>query len=188
MIECTPKRLYRMLLELDPKRQIQALKGASQRAANKVRKKAVENLKKAEINSNRDLEKGIRKVVNKKNPGFRVTIGSKAKKKRYLGKRKGIRRYAPNARTVWTDFSHHTNRQGKKKPVLIWAEGGTKARKTRTETKFFVRKRKGHSTGRMKAYRFMKKTDKEMKDRITADYRKAVEESITKTVKKYGKS
>ena len=81
MIQCKPENLFRLLSDLEPKRKIQALKGASQRIANKVRKKAVENLKTSGLKSNQDLEKGIKKIIFKKQVGFRVSIATKTKKK-----------------------------------------------------------------------------------------------------------
>lgn len=177
MIEYEPENLSKLLMELEPKRRIQALKGASRKASNRVRKKAVENLRSSKLRSNKDLEKGIRREIYRRKPGFRVTIGSKEKKQRT---KKG------QAKETWTSFSHHTNRKGLKKPVLIWTEEGTKVRKTRTQSKFFVRKKKGHLTGRMPAYQFMKKTKNDVKDQVTDFYRKSLEESITQAVKKYG--
>ena len=50
----------------------------------------------------------------------------------------------------------HTNRQGLKKPVLIWVEEGTKERKTKSNGgKRAARRRSAHSTGRMRRYGFM---------------------------------
>lgn len=170
MIEYNPENLSKLLFELEPKKRIQAVKGAFRKAANKVRKQAVANLRQSGINANRDLEKGIRRIVYKKKPGFRVTVGTKKANKQGNGEQ-----------------GFHINRKGLKKPILIWAEEGTKERKTRSRSKFFVRKRKGHLTGRMKKYGFMEKTQRDMKDKVTEDLRLAMEESIIKTVKKYGK-
>ncbi len=178
MIRYSPENLSKLFKELDPKKKIQALKGASRKAATKVRKKAVENLRSSGLAINKELEKGVRKSIYKKKPGFLVTIGSKEKKKRT---KKGP------AKSTWTNFSYHTNSKGLKKPILIWAEEGTQVRKTRTQSSWFVRKKKGHLTGRMRAYRFMKKTKKDVKDKVTDFYRKSLEESIIQTVKKYGK-
>ena len=80
----------------------------------------------------------------------------------------------------------HINRQGLKKPFLIWAEGGTEQRKTKTKTRVFVRERRGHNTGRMKRYGFMRKTQTDVRDKVTADLRNEIVESVTKTANKYG--
>ena len=164
-------QLQKLFTDMDVKHRKKALKGAFRREANQVRRTAVNNLR-SSLRSNRDLEKGIRAIVFKKAAGFRVTIGTK-KDNRKTGKgEKGM----------------HLNRWGLKKPVLIWAEGGTEQRKTKTKTKtrIFVRERKGHNTGRMKRYGFMRKTQTDVRDKVTADLRNEIVESVTKTASKYG--
>lgn len=162
-------QLQKLFTEMDVKHRKRALKGAFRREANQVRRTAINNLR-SSLHSNRDLEKGIRAIVFKKAAGFRVTIGTK-KANRKTGKgEKGM----------------HINRQGLKKPVLIWAEGGTEQRKTKTKTRVFVRKRRGHNTGRMKRYGFMRKTRTDVRDKVTADLRNEIVESVTKTANKYG--
>lgn len=162
-------QLQKLFTEMDVKHRKRALKGAFRREANQVRRTAINNLR-SSLHSNRDLEKGIRAIVFKKAAGFRVTIGTK-KANRKTGKgEKGM----------------HINRQGLKKPVLIWAEGGTEQRKTKTKTRAFVRERRGHNTGRMKRYGFMRKTQTDVRDKVTADLRNEIVESVTKTANKYG--
>ena len=162
-------QLQKLFTEMDVKHRKRALKGAFRREANQVRRTAINNLR-SSLHSNRDLEKGIRAIVFKKAAGFRVTIGTK-KANRKTGKgEKGM----------------HINRQGLKKPVLIWAEGGTEQRKTKTKTRVFVRERRGHKTGRMKRYGFMRKTQTDVRDKVTADLRNEIVESVTKTANKYG--
>lgn len=162
-------QLQKLFTEMDVKHRKRALKGAFRREANQVRRTAINDLR-SSLHSNRDLEKGIRAIVFKKAAGFRVTIGTK-KANRKTGKgEKGM----------------HINRQGLKKPVLIWAEGGTEQRKTKTKTRVFVRERRGHSTGRMKRYGFMRKTQTDVRDKVTADLRNEIVESVTKTANKYG--
>ena len=162
-------QLQKLFPEMDVKHRKRALNGAFRREANQVRRTAINNLR-SSLHSNRDLEKGIRAIVFKKAAGFRVTIGTK-KANRKTGKgEKGM----------------HINRQGLKKPVLIWAEGGTEQRKTKTKTRVFVRKRRGHNTGRMKRYGFMRKTQTDVRDKVTADLRNEIVESVTKTANKYG--
>lgn len=162
-------QLQKLFTEMDVKHRKRALKGAFRREANQVRRTAINNLR-SSLHSNRDLEKGIRAIVFKKAAGFRVTIGTK-KANRKTGKgEKGM----------------HINRQGLKKPVLIWAEGGTEQRKTKTKTRVFGRGRRGHNTGRMKRYGFMRKTQTDVRDKVTADLRNEIVESVTKTANKYG--
>lgn len=162
-------QLQKLFTEMDVKHRKRALKGAFRREANQVRRTAINNLR-SSLHSNRDLEKGIRAIVFKKAAGFRVTIGTK-KANRKTGKgEKGM----------------HINRQGLKKPVLIWAEGGTEQRKTKTKTRVLVRERRSHNTGRMKRYGFMRKTQTDVRDKVTADLRNEIVESVTKTANKYG--
>ena len=160
-------QLQKLFTEMDVKHRKRALKGAFRREANQVRRTAINNLR-SSLHSNRDLEKGIRAIVFKKAAGFRVTIGTK-KANRKTGKgEKGM----------------HINRQGLKKPVLIWAEGGTEQRKTKTRV--FVRERRGHNTGRMKRYGFMRKTKTDVADKVTDDLHNEITKSIEKTASKYG--
>lgn len=166
MIQCDADKLTKALMELEPKRRIKAVKGAFRKAATKVKKQAASNLRQSDYRSNSSLEKGIRPIVGKKQAGFRVTIGTKKGKKA----------------SGW-----HTNRRGQTLPILIWMEQGTKERYTKTQTKVYKRKRKGHFTGSIQAQGFMEQTKHDMKDRITEDFREALEESVMKTVKKYGK-
>lgn len=170
MIECDAEKLTKAIMELEPKRRMQAMKGAFRKAANKVKKQAVGNLRQSGINTKTGLAKGIRSVVWKKKAGFRVTIGTKKANKQGKGER-----------------GFHTNRQKLKKPILIWAEEGTEKRYTKSRTKIFKRKKKGHYTGKMKPLGFMEKTRKEMEDKVTDELRQAMEESIMKALKKYGR-
>ena len=172
MMTYDDRNLQRMFAELDSKHRIKALKGAFRRQASKVRRTAVNNLR-GSIRSQNDpkgLESGVRGIVFKRKAGFRVTVGTKS----------------ANKKTVKGERGFHTNRRGLKKPILIWAEEGTKDRHTKTSTKVFARSRKGHSTGRMKRYGFMRKTLNEMRGLITDSLRNEIIQSITRTAKKYG--
>ena len=106
-IDYDDRDLQRLFAELEPKRRVQALKGGFRREANQVRKTAINNLR-SSINSSKDLEKGVRAIVFKRKAGFRVTVGTKR----------------ANKTTGKGEAGFHTNRQGLKKPILIWAEGG----------------------------------------------------------------
>ena len=165
MITTDVDKLEKLFQDLEPKRRMQAMKGAFRKAAKKVKDQAVRNLRQSDFRTNRDLEKGIRQVVGKKKAGFQVTIGTKKTNKRGSG---------------W-----HTNRRAQTLPILISMEKGTKDRYTKTKAS---RKRKGHFAGSIKAQGFMELTKNDMKDRITDDLKDALEESIIKTVKKYGKT
>ena len=162
-------QLQKLFAELEPKRRAQAFRGAFKRAADSVRRTALSNLR-SKIRTNKDLERGVRSIVYKKKAaGFRVTVGTKKANKK--GKR---------------EAGYHLNRQGLKKPVLIWAEDGTKSRKTKTETKIFRRSRKGHPTGRMKRYGFMAKTRNQTEGSITATLHDEIRASVARIAKKYG--
>lgn len=166
-VQYDDENLQRLFAEMDTRKRMKALKGAFRREANNVRKTAINNLR-GSIRTDRDLERGIRTVVFKRKAGFRVTIGTKKAGK--SGK----------------EYGFHVNRRGLEKPVLIWAEGGTNLRRTKTKTRIFTRSRKGHKTGRMKRYGFMRKTLTDVRDRITDSLHDEVINSVTKEAKKYG--
>ncbi len=167
-IQYNDRDLQKLFAEMEPKHRLKAIKGAFRKEANKVRRTAINNLR-GSIRSDRDLERGVRAIVYKKAAGFRITVGTKkatAKNKKAYG--------------------FHKNRQGLSKPVLIWAEDGTEQRKTKTATKVYIRSRKGHSTGRMKRYGFIRKTRDEMADKVTADIHTEVINNVQSVAKKYG--
>ena len=64
-IDYDDKNLQRLFAELEPKRRLQAIKGGFRREANQVRKTAINNLR-SSIQSNKDLEKGVRAIVFKR--------------------------------------------------------------------------------------------------------------------------
>lgn len=165
-IEYDDSNLMKLFAELSPKNRARAIKGALRRAANKVRKAAISKLR-SSIHSNKQLERGVRAIVFRGKIGFRVTVGSKNTKKR--GKQES-----------------RSKKEKSKDHILIWAEDGTKERKTRSESQIFKRRRAGHNTGRMKRYGFMDSTQKEVSDSVTSDLHNEIINSIQKTAKKYG--
>ena len=165
-------QLQQLFAELEPKRRKQALKGAFRKEANRVRKTAVNNLRTSGIRTSRGLEKGIRAVVFKRTAGFRITVGTKKAGKNGKGEK-----------------GYHTNRFGQRKPVLLWAESGTKERHTKSKKgglRRAARLRESHSTGKMKRYAFMSKTLDDVRDSVTDDLHKEVAENIIRTSEKYG--
>lgn len=165
------RNLQQLFAEMEPKRRLQALRGGFRREANQVRKTAINKLR-SSIRSNKDLEQGVRAVVYKRSAGFRVTIGTKRAGKNGKG-----------------EAGFHTNRQGLKKPVLIWAEAGTQERQTKP--KQGTRRRAGrvreqHRTGHMKRYGFMEQTLNSVRDTVTADIHNLVLDNVEKIAKKYG--
>ena len=164
------RNLQRLFAEMDTKKRLKALKGAFRREANRVRKTAVNNLR-GSILTDRDLERGVRAIVFKRKAGFRVTIGTKR-----AGKKGG------------KEYGFHLNRQGLKKPVLIWAEEGTKWRKSKKPTRYQVngKWRIGQERGFMKRYGFMRQTADDVRNTVTDSLHNEVINSITKEAKKYG--
>lgn len=170
-IDYNDENLQRLFAELEPKRRLQAIKGGFRREANQVRKTAINNLR-SSIQSNKDLEKGVRTVLFKRKAGFRVTVGTKRAGKNGKG-----------------EAGFHTNRKGIKKPILIWAEGGTEERKTKPKQgtrRRAARLRASHRTGRMKRYGFMAQTLNSVRDTVTTNIHKMVTENIEQVAKKYG--
>ena len=164
------RELQKLFAEMDIKKRLKVLKGAFRREANTVRKIAINNLR-GSIRSDRDLESGIRAIVFKRKTGFRVTIGTKKAGK--SGK----------------EYGFHTNRRGLKKPVLIWAEEGTKWRKSKKATRYFTFGsgwRTGKNRGAMKRYGFMQKTREQVRDSVTGNLHNEVINSVNKVAKKYG--
>lgn len=168
-LEYDDGQLQQLFAELEPKRRLQAIKGGLRREANRVRKIAINNLR-SSVHSNKDLEKGVRSVVFKKQSGFRVTVGTKK-----AGKRSK------------KEYGFHTNRQGIKKPVLIWLEDGTKQRKTKSSGgKRADRKRTSHNTGRLRKYGFVAKTSEQVRSSVDANAKKMIFDNIYRVAKKYG--
>lgn len=161
--------LQRLFAELDTKQRLKAIKGAFRREANRVRKTALNNLR-GSIRSDRDLERGVRAVVYKRKAGFRVTIGTKKAGK--SGK----------------EYGFHINRKGLKKPVLIWAEAGTKWRKSKKATRYMVggKWRTGTTRGFMKRYGFMQKTLTDVRGSVTDSLHNEVINSVKEIAKKHG--
>lgn len=170
-IDYNDENLQRLFADLEPKRRLQAIKGGFRREANQVRKTAINNLR-SSIQSNKDLEKGVRAIVFKRKAGFRVTVGTKRAGKNGKG-----------------EAGFHTNRQGLKKPVLIWAEEGTKERQTKPKKgtrRRAARLRAPHRTGRMKRYGFMAQALTSVRDTVTTNIHEMVAENVQKVAEKYG--
>lgn len=168
-IDYDDRNLQQLFAELEPKRRLQAIKGGFRREANQVRKTAINNLR-SSLHSNKDLEKGVRTIVFKRKAGFRVTVGTKRAEKNGKG-----------------EAGFHTNRQGLKKPVLIWAEDGTQERKTKGNGgKRAMRMRSAHRTGRMKRYGFLTQTLNGVRDTVTNNIHNMVIENVEQVAKKYG--
>lgn len=148
-------RLQAMLNALEPRRRMQAFKGAFRRAANEVRKVALSRLRQSGLKADKEIRSQIQRIIYKNKLGFRVTIG-------------------------------HKRKAGGKKPILMWGEGGTEERWTKSKTRFWRRKLTSHYTGAMRAYGFMEATKAEVTDSVTGLLRESIIKSIERVVKKYG--
>lgn len=165
-LEYDDSNLRHLFAAMDPRQRLKTMKKAFRREAARVRKVAVKNLRES-IRTDRTMEKGVRSVVLRKHAGFRVTVGTKKTRK---GK----------------SFGYHRNRRGEERPILLWAEDGTKSRYTRSFSKTYVRSRKGHYTGRMKRYAFMERTRNEVISSVTDNLHNELRRTILEDAKKYG--
>lgn len=155
------RNLQALFAALSEKQRASALRGAFRREAGRVRKAAIGNLRQ-NLHSSRDLEKGVRAIVFKRQAGFRITVGTSGRKSRRTG-------------AVQT-FGYHRNRFGLEKPVLIWAEDGTAYRRTK----------KGAARGRMRRYGFMARTQSEVTSTVTSELHDEIRAYVFKQAKKYG--
>lgn len=155
--------------KLDTRQMKRALKGAYRTEAAKVVKTARRSLATSglQVKGNKaDWQKGIRPYVYSRGGGFMVTVKPGRGKNRTK--------------------SMHRNRQGLEKPVLMFAEDGTTARKTKTKTKRWTRARKGHATGRMPAYGFLQRAQPEMYRKVEEGLLPQVEKQVRKAAARAG--
>lgn len=157
---------------LTPRQIRNSVKRAYRREANKACKIAVRTLRVSGLRvkgDNSDWEKGIRPYIYSRGGGFLVTVKAKGTNRQGKGE-KGM----------------HKNRAGVKKPVLMWAEDGTAVRKTKSRSRVFIRKRKGHSTGRMPGYGFLDKATPGMFQSVEAGLFPEIEAAMDKVARKAG--
>lgn len=162
IIDYDDEQFRRMWEQMSPRRRMQALKGQYRMAGRKFRAQAVAELRRSGIHTSRDLEKGVRLLVFKQTPGFRVTVGTQGRGKNAKG--------------------YHTNRRGLEKPVLLWAEDGTQARARRT------RRLTGRmaSTGRMPALLFLDKAKQAYAGTVNDQIRDYLMTSTQRIALRYG--
>lgn len=173
-------QLQQLFAQMDEKQRAKAMKGAFRSTANTFRRAAV-SLLRSSIRSNREMEKGVRALVFKKKLGFRVTVGT------VLRKSKDKTRYVAKK-------GFYMNHQGLEKPVLIWAEDGTKERRLKGsrgsfKTKRGFRKRylyNGAYRGRMRAYQFILGAQRQVGPQIDNELQVNFRQSVEKVAKKYG--
>lgn len=141
--------LSTLFTALSPKQQRKALTASMRTEATRLKRAAVANVKSSGLSTKTNVQRGVYSRVYPKRYGLGFLISVKPHGL------KGI----------------HTNRQGRQKPVLMFAEEGTQPRnvgrrkgaakfqKGKYATKAYrTYSRSGHSTGRMKKYGFMDKT------------------------------
>ena len=166
----TGKEWTDLLREMSPRQIRNAVKRAYRAVSKEAVKIAQRSLAASGLQSHgADLKKGIRPYVYSRGGGFLVTVKARAANRQGKG-----------------ETGMHANRFGFKKPVLMWAEEGTKQRRTKTKTKWFTRSRKGHPTGSMPAYGFLAKAQPEMFSVVERGLTPEVEKAVDKIAKKCG--
>lgn len=170
-------RLRRMIDSLGAKERRKALSGGLRRIGKIVRDEAVKELRSSGLSSNKDVEKGIRVVVYRRNViGFKVTVGTKKRRVNYSG----------------LDATQRKAKAYKEKLriVPLWAEGGTRERRTTRSGRLlgfsWKAKGKGRRTGSMPAFRFMDKAKDGALNKAANSFEREMVGYITKTALKYG--
>lgn len=137
---------------LDLKTQRKTLKSAVRKESNRLKKVAMEEVMSSSLGkgTQQPLTKSLYSRVFPDRYGLGALVSV-----RPHGKRKG----------------YHVNRYGKEKPVLMWAESGTRMRNVGKKVDYFTSRsrytgkkiynyiRGGASRGRMQKYEFLKHTD-----------------------------
>lgn len=152
-----------------------SLKRAYRAEAKKARQIALSKLHAEDIDvqGNRaDWDAGVRAHIYSGGGGFMITVKGRSGRKGRGEKSMHENRFYPKTQ--------------RKLPVLMWAEDGTKPRKTKSKTKKYVRLRKGHKTGKMPEYGFLDKAAAEMYRTVEGDLAKEVEKAVRKVAKKSG--
>lgn len=168
--------LAKLYTGLSPKEQRKAIAAAMRHEANRLKKAAQTKVRTSGLSAKTGVDKGVysRLYPKRYGTGFMVSV-------KPYGAKKGI----------------HTNRQGKQKPVLLFAEEGTKQRnvgRRKGEAQYrqgrFAQKkwrdysRSGHSTGRMPRYKFLAMTEQTetagIEQRLWTDFERNVERAANK--------
>lgn len=165
--------LRKLYADLDPKGRKKVIKSACRKVGNEIRKVAINNLRCSGLRHADEMTGGVRVVVFRREAGVRVTVASRrANKKTGKGER-----------------GMHLNRRGLKKPVLAWAEAGTKRRKTKEATRYFIPGggwRAGQDRGAMRRYGFIAKTKTQIEHTAGPRIKEEVANQVTIIAKKYG--
>ena len=155
-----------MLLQCFNKRDLKALlKGAYRKTGNEILKIARQRLMSSGIAHASKLKKGIRLRVYPRGGGFMITVKPHGKQ------------------------GYHVNRFGLEKPVVMWAEEGTKFRFPRKGA-FVTKTDKGFiritRMGKMPAYHFLDDVERYAPPIIEEDIGKALEDSVMKRASRLG--
>lgn len=164
---------------LDQRTHRKAMRSAMRKEGNRLKKAAVSNLRQSGIGqgTNRSLASGIyvRTYPARYGLGFMVSV-------KPHGRRKGI----------------HLNRKGKEKPVLMWAEDGTRLRRSgRRVSSFFGRSRftgrrirqylrGGANRGKMGCYAFLAKTERQTEGSVESYLFTDFQTSLERAARKQG--
>ena len=175
MLTYDDSQLRQLFAQMDEKQRAKAMKGGFRSAANLLKRSSISSLR-SDLNSNRSLEKGVRALVFKRKLGFRVTVGTVMKRTKDRHGWVGVKGF-------------HNN-----KPVLIWAEDGTKERRLKGgrgahKTKRGFRKRylyNGAYRGRMRPYQFLVEGQRKVGPQINETLQAGFRASVEKVAKKYG--
>ncbi len=185
-----------VIREVSPKVQRKAMRGAMRSEANNIKKAVVARIKTTAggkkslplTHSGGGIEKTLltRVYPDKYGLGFMVTVKPHGKKGYYKSRQ-------------------NANRSGKKrggaqqgeKPILMFAEEGTKSRNVGRRVGHYVMnkgrfaikahrdyQRSGHSTGEMPAYHFLPATEQEQSQGIEERLWRKFEQNLDKSIKK----
>lgn len=164
--------LRRLFAELDPRGRRKAFKAAFRRTGAQVRKVAQRNVRGSGLHNAGRLARCVRSIVLKRDAGFRVTVAGRRGKK---------------------PKSMHRNMRGLLRPVLQWAENGTKMRRTLLPKKRRNgnRRRLGRSRGnlnrgRMPRYGIISRTRAQTQSRVTGMLQKEIDLQVKTIARRYG--
>lgn len=148
---------------LEPKQQRRVIKSSMRSIAGGVRKIAADEVRKENFGQGtlEPLAKSLRVRVYSSGSGFMVTAKPKGSQ--------GI----------------HINRNMDKKPVLLFLQG-TKSRKTKTQTKFFIRMRRGHATGSIGQHDFMERAEAVSTSYVESEFMNKLETAAERRLAKLG--
>lgn len=175
-IKYSDREARELLRRLFPRERLKDVRKELRKCGNTVRRATLSNLRgsiKSSGPSRKDLERGVRLEVKAKNvetARFRVTVGTE---KDLKGTKGGA--------------GFHKNRQGKELPLLRWFELGTSQRTTKSngEHRAF-RYRKGHPTGKIRAYAFLERAYKSTESRVLLEIESYLNNAAERIGRQYG--